>query len=46
MPRLHHENSINNIQGSMSPLDHRKLTTVGPEYYNITESQDKELKIK
>jgi hypothetical protein len=45
MPRCQHKNTINNTQDSIFPLEFNNPTTTGPEYYNIAEAQNKDLKI-
>jgi hypothetical protein len=38
------KNIINNTQGNISPLEPRYRTTAGPEYSNIHEAQEIDLK--
>lgn len=44
MPRLWCKNKIKNSQGNRSPLEPSYPTAAGPEYSNISEAEEKDLK--
>ena len=44
MPTHQHENTINNIQDSMSPAEPSNLTVAGPKYCNRAEALKEDLK--
>ena len=44
MPKLQQKNTIGNSQSSMSSLQLSSPTTAGPNYSNIADTQEKDLK--
>ena len=44
MPKWQHKSTVSSSQGKMFPTEPCYLMTAGPEYFNIAEAQEKDLK--